>query len=73
MKARLGLAVAGAIQPEILLIDEVLGVGSPTFKEKSTNRIMEMVQDAGTVVIVSHSFGMLSKICDRIVLMEKGR
>ena len=72
MKARLGLAVASAIEPEILLIDEVLGVGDPTFKEKSTNRIMEMVQDAGTVVIVSHSFGMLSKICDRIVLMEKG-
>lgn len=72
MKARLGLAVASAIQPEILLIDEVLGVGDPTFKEKSTNRIMEMVQEAGTVVIVSHSFGMLSKICDRIVLMERG-
>ncbi len=72
MKARLGLAVASAIQPEILLIDEVLGVGDPMFKEKSTNRIMEMVQEAGTVVIVSHSFGMLSKICDRIVLMEKG-
>tara|TARA_B100001113_G_C21123006_1_gene628268 strand:- start:2049 stop:2792 length:744 start_codon:yes stop_codon:yes gene_type:complete len=72
MKARLGLAVASAIQPEILLIDEVLGVGDPTFKEKSTNRIMEMVEEAGTVVIVSHSFGMLSKICDRIVLMEKG-
>lgn len=72
MKARLGLAVASAIQPDILLIDEVLGVGDPTFKEKSTNRIMEMVQEAGTVVIVSHSFGMLSKICDRIVLMEKG-
>jgi ABC-2 type transport system ATP-binding protein len=73
MKARLGLAVASAIQPDILLIDEVLGVGDPTFKEKSTNRIMEMVQEAGTVVIVSHSFGMLSKICDRIVLMEKGK
>ena len=73
MKARLGLAVASEIQPEILLIDEVLGVGDPTFKEKSTNRIMEMVQEAGTVVIVSHSFGMLSKICDRIVLMEKGK
>jgi ABC-type polysaccharide/polyol phosphate transport system ATPase subunit len=73
MKARLGLAVASAIQPEILLIDEVLGVGDPTFKEKSTHRIMEMVQEAGTVVIVSHSFGMLSKICDRIVLMEKGK
>jgi ABC-2 type transport system ATP-binding protein len=73
MKARLGLAVASAIEPEILLIDEVLGVGDPNFKEKSTNRIMEMVGDAGTVVIVSHSFGMLSEVCDRIILMEKGR
>ena len=73
MKARLGLAVASAIQPDILLIDEVLGVGDPTFKKKSTDRIMEMVEEAGTVVIVSHSFGMLAKLCDRIVLMEKGR
>jgi ABC-2 type transport system ATP-binding protein len=73
MKARLGLAVASAIQPEILLIDEVLGVGDPTFKKKSTDRIMEMVAEAGTVVIVSHSFGMLSKLCDRIILIEKGK
>ena len=72
MKARLGLAVASAIQPEILLIDEVLGVGDPTFKKKSTDRIMEMVEEAGTVVIVSHSFGMLSKLCDRIVLIDDG-
>ncbi|MDA8805258.1 ABC transporter ATP-binding protein [Euryarchaeota archaeon] len=72
MKARLGLAVASAIQPDILLIDEVLGVGDPTFKKKSTDRIMEMVEEAGTVVIVSHSFGMLSKLCDRIVLIDNG-
>jgi len=72
MKARLGLAVASAIEPEILLIDEVLGVGDPNFKEKSTNRIMQMVEGAGTVVIVSHSFGMLAGVCDRIILMDKG-
>ena len=72
MKARLGLAVASAIEPELLLIDEVLGVGDPKFREKSTSRILEMVKNAGTVVIVSHSFGMLSEICDRIVLIDKG-
>ena len=73
MKARLGLAVASAIQPDLLLIDEVLGVGDPAFRKKSTDRIMEMVRQAGTVVIVSHSFGMLSEICDRLVLIEKGK
>ena len=73
MKARLGLAVASAIQPDLLLIDEVLGVGDPAFRKKSTDRIMEMVRQAGTVVIVSHSFGMLSEVCDRLVLIEKGK
>jgi ABC-type polysaccharide/polyol phosphate transport system ATPase subunit len=73
MKARLGLAVASAIQPELLLIDEVLGVGDPAFRKKSTQRIMGMVQEAGTVVIVSHSFGMLSEVCDRLVLIDKGQ
>jgi len=73
MKARLGLAVAGAINPEILLIDEVLGVGDPKFREKSKKRIMDMVQDAGTVVIVSHSFGLMQSICTRIVHLHQGK
>ena len=57
MKARLGLAVATAIKPDILLIDEVLGVGDPQFREKSKSRILSLVEKTGTVVIVSHSFG----------------
>ena len=73
MKARLGLAVASAIQPDLLLIDEVLGVGDPAFRKKSTDRIMQMVKTAGTVVIVSHSFGMLSEVCNRLILIEKGK
>lgn len=73
MKARLGLAVASAICPDILLIDEVLGVGDPQFKEKSKARILELVKKTGTVVIVSHSFGLLSDICDRIGVVHKGR
>ena len=68
MKARLGISVATAFRPDILLIDEVLGVGDPNFKEKSTNRIMEMVKGAGTVVIVSHSFGMLAGVSKRPLL-----
>ena len=73
MKARLGLAVASAICPDILLIDEVLGVGDPQFKEKSKARILELVEKTGTVVIVSHSFGLLTDICDRIGVVHEGK
>ena len=72
MKARLGLAVASAIHPHILLIDEVLGVGDPNFKEKSKEKILSMVKGASTVVIVSHSFGLMTDICDRVILLHHG-
>lgn len=73
MKARLGLAVASAIKPNILLIDEVLGVGDPSFKEKSKKKILSMVKGASTVVIVSHSFGLMTDICDRVILLDHGQ
>ena len=73
MTARLGFSVATAVQPEILLIDEVLAVGDQEFKERSKERILEMVDNAGTVVIVSHSFGLLKNICDRLILLEDGK
>lgn len=73
MKARLGLAVASAIHPDILLIDEVLGVGDPNFREKSKKRILELVKGAGAVVLVSHSFGLMRDICDRLVLIHEGK
>ena len=72
MKARLGLAVATAIKPDILLIDEVLGVGDPQFREKSKSRILSLVEKTGTVVIVSHSFGLMKDICDRIGVVDQG-
>lgn len=73
MKARLGLAVASAIHPDILLIDEVLGVGDPQFKEKSKKRILDLVKSTSTVVLVSHSFGLMKEICDRLVFIHKGK
>jgi len=73
MKARLGIAIASAVEPEILLIDEVLGVGDPQFREKSKKRILDLVKNTGTVVLVSHSFGLMTEICDRVVLVHEGR
>lgn len=73
MKARLGIAIASAIEPEILLIDEVLGVGDPQFRDKSKARILDLVKNSGTVVLVSHSFGLMTEICDRLILVNKGK
>ena len=73
MKARLGIAIASAIEPEILLIDEVLGVGDPQFRDKSKARILDLVKNSGTVVLVSHSFGLMKEICDRLILVNKGK
>ena len=73
MKARLGISVATAVKPDILLIDEVLGVGDPGFKKRSQQRIREMMDDSNTVVLVSHSFSLLKEICSRMIMMEKGK
>ncbi len=73
MQARLGLSVASAVQPEILLIDEVLAVGDEAFKTRSRERIKSMVQDAATVVIVSHNLNYLKQVCDRMMLIEHGK
>ena len=72
MRTRLGFSVASIINPDILLIDDIFGVGDLEFRKRSTQRIQEMVSDAGSVVIVSHSFDMLKQICTRLLMIEKG-
>ena len=73
MNARLGMAGIAYFRPDVLLIDEVLGVGDPTFKEKSKAKIMEMVSEASTVMMASHSHNLLIEICDRILFLENGK
>ena len=73
MKLRLGFAVAAAIKPDILLIDEVLAVGDEAFRQKSMARIDEMVRGDTTVVIVSHNVSELKRLCHRIVLLSHGQ
>lgn len=72
MKARLGFAVATYLTPEVLLIDEVLGVGDAKFKKKAAKTIEGMILSDQTVILVSHSAGSMSKLCDRIVWIENG-
>ena len=72
MKSRLGISVATAFKPDLLLIDEVLGVGDASFRKKSENRIFELIQESGTVIVVSHSMQLLKNICDKVILVEGG-
>lgn len=73
MRSRLGFAVASAMDPEILLIDEALAVGDARFRERSMKRIEQMVAaEHTTVVLVSHSAGELRRLCSRLILLEKG-
>ena len=73
MKAKLGFSIATLIQPEILIIDEILAVGDIKFKQKSSEKIQSMMQEGVTVLLVSHSINQIRKICDRCIWLENGK
>jgi ABC-2 type transport system ATP-binding protein len=73
MVARLGFAIATDIQPDILILDEVLSVGDESFKNKSKQRIEKFWQDHATILLVSHDLNFLQKSCERVIWLEKGR
>lgn len=73
MKSRLGFAIATMVKPQILILDEVLSVGDAKFKKKSEKRIQEMIADGVTVLFVSHSIQQIKRICNKAMILEKGR
>jgi teichoic acid transport system ATP-binding protein len=73
MRARLHFAIATAVQPRILLIDEALAVGDQAFRKKSKARIDSLLAGAGTVMLVSHSLEQLETQCERALWIEHGR
>ena len=73
MRARLGFATAFHVDPDILLIDEVLGVGDAAFVQKSKAVMRERIRSERTVVLVSHSAASVRDLCDRAVWIERGR
>lgn len=72
MNARLGFAVATCVKPEILILDEVLGVGDFRFQEKCENRIKELLVSGATVLLVSHAINDIKRMCSRAILLRKG-
>lgn len=73
MKVRLAFAIATAIEPEILLIDEVLGVGDQAFQDKATKRMRDMMEKARLMVLVSHELKSIENICNRAIWLDHGR
>ena len=73
MRARLQFAIATAVAPEILLLDEVLSVGDRDFRRRSKQRIKALKDQAGTVFLVSHNLGEIRKMCTRAIWLEDGR
>ncbi|HEY4759416.1 MAG TPA: ABC transporter ATP-binding protein [Thermoguttaceae bacterium] len=73
MLVRLAFSIATAIEPEILIIDEVLGVGDITFQHKARQRMLELMSSARAVVVVSHDLDSLALLCEKILWLDHGR
>ena len=72
MKARLGFSIATVVEPDILILDEVLSVGDAKFRKKSEKRIKDMFNKGVTVLFVSHSLAQVQNLCNRAIILEKG-
>ena len=72
MMARLAFSVASVVNPEILIVDEILSVGDAAFQEKSRARMTEMMGGGTTVLFVSHSMEQVREMCSRVVWLEHG-
>lgn len=73
MRSRLGFAICTAVNPEILILDEVLSVGDARFRKKSEARIMEMFEGDVTVLFVSHSLEQVKRICNKAMILDHGK
>jgi len=73
MLARLAFSVASVVNPEILIVDEILSVGDANFQEKSHRRMLELMGGGTTVLFVSHNLAQIREMCNRVVWLEHGQ
>lgn len=73
MRARLGFSIATSVDPDVLLLDEVLATGDAIFRAKSKARILELVRSAKAIVLVTHDMGWVTEFCNRAMLIERGK
>lgn len=73
MYARLGFSIATAVQPDILIVDEVLSVGDFRFQQKCEDRIRKMIEDGVTILLVSHDISMIERLCNKVLWLDHGK
>lgn len=73
MTAKLAFSIATIVNPEILIVDEILSVGDIKFQEKSKNKMLEMIKGGTTVLYVSHSLESIKQLCDKVIWLEHGK
>lgn len=73
MKSRLGFSICTLVEPDILILDEVLSVGDSKFRHKSENRVMQMFENGATVLFVSHSLDQVRRICNKAMILDHGK
>ena len=73
MKSRLGFSVATMVQPDVLIVDEVLSVGDVLFRKKCTNKMNEMLNNGTTLLFVSHDMKTVKDMCDKAIWLNKGK
>jgi len=73
MQARLAFAVATAVRPDILIVDEILSVGDSYFQHRSFDRIRQFKEQGTSIILVTHGMGDVRSLCDKVILIDKGR
>lgn len=73
MMMRLAFSIATIVEPEILIVDEILSVGDSHFKKKSENRMRELMAGGTTVLMVSHALPQIRELCSRVIWLDKGK
>lgn len=73
MQSRLAFSIASMVQPEILILDEVLSVGDGAFQEKSAAKMREIINGGAATILVSHSLGQIRELCNKVLWLHKGK
>jgi len=73
MKSRLAFSIACLVKPDILILDEVLSVGDGSFRKKSEEKMMEIINGGATTILVSHSLDQVCRLCNKVLWLDKGK